>query len=145
MSAWFGGSGYELFPGFLCEAVFIFIRIQYMYEVYDFSSFVFLFCSEHSPSLRPQTEQITTDSSMTRTFLPPADHKTTTLPPRSSIRQHHPRLAGPRCAVPSCFYRILRSITQPHHLVHLYTPMLLLAVRVGIIRAQDSPEPTGNS
>ena len=69
---------------------------------------VLLFCSEHSP--RAQT---TENNSMKRVCLPPADYKTITLPPRSSSRQHHARLAGPRCAVPSCSCRILRSITRP--------------------------------
>ena len=86
-----------------------------------------LVCSEHS--LRAQTTD--SNGSMQRACLPPADYKTTTLPPRSSGRQHHARLAGSRCAMPDCFYRILRSITRP---------------RDRIIRAQDSSEPViGNS
>ena len=43
------------------------------------------------------------EHSMQRTCLPPADYKTTTLPPSSSSsRQHHARVAGPRCALGSC-------------------------------------------
>ena len=33
-------------------------------------------------------------------LLPPADYTNTPLPPRGSSRQHHARLAGPRCAMP---------------------------------------------
>ena len=74
-------------------------------RTYDFLSFVFLFCSEHTA--QEPRQQIATAT------LPPGDYKNTTQPPRSSSRQHHARLAGPRCAVPSCSCRILRSITRP--------------------------------
>ena len=69
-----------------------------------------LVCSEHS--LRAQTTD--SNGSMQRACLPPADYKTTTLPPRSSSRQHLGRLAGPRCAMPSCIGSCNRSPDSNH-------------------------------
>ena len=43
------------------------------------------------------------NSSMQRACLPPADYKPTTLTPSSRSRQHHARVASPRCAMSSCF------------------------------------------
>ena len=65
---------------------------------------------------QPRAQARDNDSNMKRACLLPADCKTTTLPPSSNSRQHHVRVAGPRCAMTSCFYRSLQSITRPHHL-----------------------------
>ena len=74
----------------------------------------YLFCSEHSPRA-----QITDNSSsMQRACLPPADYKTTALPPRSCSRQHHARLAGPRCVCVVAF--IGWSDRSPDHVIVSY-------------------------
>ena len=68
---------------------------------------------------------------MQRACSPPAYYRTTNLTPSSSSsRQHDARVAGPRCALASCFCRSLRSITRPHH-HHLSLP--LLAARYVIV------------
>ena len=88
--------------------------------------------------LGPQPRAQTTDSStMQRACLPPTDYKTTALPPSSSSRQHHARVAGARCAMASCLYRSLRSITRRHH--HL------LCRCCRIIRAHARAQTTDNN
>ena len=85
--------------------------------------FILLGGQNKSPNNRyqQQKQQKTTAACTEHACLPPAECKPATLPPRSSSRQHHARLAGPPCVMPSYFYQILRSITRPHRLVHLST------------------------
>ena len=64
-------------------------------------------------------------SSMQGALLLTADYETTTLPPGSS-RQHHARVAGPRCAMASYFYRSMRLTTRPDQ--HLRRCCLLCAI-----------------
>ena len=93
-----------------------------------------IFCFLSGAQPRAQT---TDSSTMQRACLPPTDYKTTALPPSSSSRQHHARVAGARCAMASCLYRSLRSITRRHH--HL------LCRCCRIIRAHARAQTTDNN
>ena len=86
---------------------------------------------------QPRAQTPDNNISMQRTCLPPADFKTTALPPcsSSSSRQHRARVAGPLCAMVTCFRRSLQSITRAHH--HLCRCCLLCV----IYSYEHNPEP----
>lgn len=77
--------------------------------------------------------------------LQPVASKATILPPSSSTRQHHARVAlYPRStAVASCVYRSLRSVTEPK--IELEVPAQFVYVYIFVSRAYHRPPPPGAS
>ena len=75
------------FPGFSVRALIHFHTYKYVR--------FFLFFARSTAQ--------TTHNSKQRACLPPADCETKTLLPSSSTRQHHVRVAGPRCDMASRF------------------------------------------